>query len=192
MKKWLMFWVKSVTVDSYAIHHYLQSTSNKSKDMIVTAFFGAVAAIFQSAGGFLPGIGYLISPLATVPIVFSVVYSIRSGWMAYLLSIVLLMIIQPSEIIVFPFTTGLLGLGIGFGFVYLKKRISIIALASFSLFFGINMLLYGFRFPILGPSVQSSPDVTNVVYIYIFSFLYCWFWVEMIIVCFRKYRNILE
>jgi hypothetical protein len=143
MKKGFMFWFYSANKDAFDLHQYFHRTSSKTKAMTFTAFLGALAAIFQSAGGFMPGVGYLFSPIATAPIVLGTIYSIRSGLLAYLLSIVLLMIIQPSEIIVFPFTTGLLGLGIGVGFVYLKKRITILALASYISLFLFLLLVMG-------------------------------------------------
>jgi len=192
MKKGFMFWFHSANKDAFDLHQYFHRTSSKTKEMTFTAFLGALAAIFQSAGGFMPGVGYLFSPIATAPIVLGTIYSIRSGLLAYLLSIVLLMIIQPSEIIVFPFITGLLGLGIGVGFVYLKKRITILALASFLLFAGIAILLYGFRFPLFGPSIGSAITIINIVYIYLFSFFYCWLWVEISLICFKKLRIMLD
>ena len=190
--KWFMFWFHFANKDALLLHQYFNRTSSQTKEMTITAFLGALAAIFQSTGGLLPGVGYLISPLATAPIVLATIYSIRSGLLAYVLSIVLLMIIQPSEIIVFPFTTGLLGFGIGAGFIYLKKRITILALASFLLFAGIAILLYGFRFPLLGPSVGSAITIINIVYLYLFSFFYCWLWVEISLIFIKKLRIILD
>lgn len=43
------------------------------------------------------------------------------GVMSYFLSILLLFIWQLSELIVFPFTTGLVGIGVGAGFTFLRK-----------------------------------------------------------------------
>jgi hypothetical protein len=192
MRRWLVYWHYSVSEEAYALHKYFNRTSSKARKITFAALLGALAAIFQSAGGFMPGVGYFISPLATAPIILSTIYSIRSGLQAYLLTIVLLMIIQPSEIIVFPFTTGVLGFGIGVGFLYLNKRITVIALGSFSLFTGIITLLYLFRFPVLGSSIDSSFSILYVLPIYLFSFLYGWLWVEISRVYFRKFRNIVD
>src|SRR5690606_36472781 len=117
------------------------------------AFFGAIAALFQSAGGFLPGSGYLISPFSTAPIVLSTLHSLRSGLTVYALSILLLLLIQPSELIVFPFTTGLLGLALGFSMTHFKNRIQVILFSSVALWVGFSLVVYAFRFPLLGPSV---------------------------------------
>jgi hypothetical protein len=192
VKKWFLYWFHSVNKDAMDLHQYFHRASSKTNEMTMTAFLGALAAIFQSAGGFIPGVGYLISPIATAPIILGAIYSIRSGLMAYLLGIALLVIIQPSEIIIFPFTTGLLGLGIGIGFVYLKKRITIVALASFLLVAGIAILLYGFRFPLLGPVIGSAIPIIHMVYIYLFSFIYCWLWVEISLICLKKLRIMLD
>ena len=74
-----------------------------------------LATMFQAAGNLVPGIGLLISPFSTLPI-FAIFYSIREGILSYILTIFLLFIIEPSELIVFPFTTGLLGLALGVSF----------------------------------------------------------------------------
>ncbi|WKB36003.1 hypothetical protein QS257_01435 [Terrilactibacillus sp. S3-3] len=156
------------------------------------SFLASMAAIFQSAGGLLPGIGYLISPLSTAPIIFCTILSIRYGLMGYILAIAVLLIMLPSEIIVFPFTTGLLGLGIGGAFMLLKKRIYIIFTASLFLFAGITILLYGIRFPVLGPTASSSFHLFTLVLIYLFSVLYSWLWVEISNVCIKKIGKILR
>ena len=75
----------------------------------------ALATMFQATGNLVPGIGLLISPFSTLPI-FCYFYSIREGILSYILTIFLLFIIEPSELIVFPFTTGLLGLALEYPF----------------------------------------------------------------------------
>src|SRR5690606_21054319 len=97
-------------------YHY-----KRTRKLILASIFACLAAIFQSAGGYLPGIGYLISPLATAPILLCSLLSIPYGFMSYLLTIMLLVILQPTELIIFPFTTGILGLGIGASFHFFRK-----------------------------------------------------------------------
>lgn len=121
----------------------------------------------------------MISPLATAPIVLSTVLSASSGLTAYSLAILLLFIIQPSELIVFPFTTGLLGLGIGSSLLYLKKRLWAVVAGSISLWAGILLLLYVFRFPVLGPAVSSTFNLSTMIIVYVFSLFYSWLWVEI-------------
>lgn len=91
--------------------------------LILVSIFACIAAILQAAGGFLPGIGYLLSPLATAPILLCSMFSIPLGIMSYFLTFMLLFILQPTELIVFPFTTGLLGLGIGVSFSFFLEEI---------------------------------------------------------------------
>ena len=57
-----------------------------------------MAAILQAAGGFLPGIGYFISPFATLPILIGAMFSLQMGVMSYFLTILLLFILFPSEL----------------------------------------------------------------------------------------------
>lgn len=153
--------------------------ANQTKTLVTIAFLSALAALFQSAGGFFPGPGYLLSPLSTAPIVLAAVISLRSGLTAYGLSILLLLLIQPSELIVFPFTTGLLGLALGFSIARSRNRIQVVLFSALALWAGIALVLYAFRFPLLGPSVAMSFDIVMATYIFLFSFLYSAIWTEI-------------
>ncbi|SMF92247.1 hypothetical protein SAMN05661091_5743 [Paenibacillus uliginis N3/975] len=153
--------------------------ANQTKTLITIAFFGAITALFQSAGGFLPGPGYLISPFSTAPIVLSTLISLRSGLTAYALSILLLLLIQPSELIVFPFTTGLLGLALGFSITHFKNRIQVVLFSSVALWVGIALVVYAFRFPLLGPSVRINFQIDISVYVFLFSLIYSGIWTEI-------------
>ncbi|MBJ3791298.1 hypothetical protein I8J38_22345, partial [Bacillus sp. OA1] len=66
-------------------------------NLVITALMSTLATMLQSAGGFMPGIGYLISFLATLPIFLVTSLSIRQGILSYILTILLLFIIQPSR-----------------------------------------------------------------------------------------------
>lgn len=83
--------------------------------LILGSILACMATILQAAG-FLPGIGYFISPLATALILLCSMFSLPFEAISCFLTIMLLFILQPTELIVFPFTTGLLGLGIGASF----------------------------------------------------------------------------
>ena len=147
--------------------------------LILVSIFTCIAAILQAAGGLLPGIGYFLSPLATAPILLCSMFSIPFGVMSYSLTIMLLLILQPSELIIFPFTTGLLGLGIGASFSFFRKRISVIAAGAIHLMLGIMGLLFIFHFPVLGPAVSVSFSFLTAGGIFLFVFLYSWLWVEI-------------
>lgn len=153
--------------------------ANQTKILITIAFFSAITALFQSAGGFLPGPGFLISPFSTAPIVLSTLISLRSGLTAYALSILLLLLIQPSELIVFPFTTGLLGLALGFSITRFKNRIQVVLFSSVALWVGIALVVYAFHFPLLGPSVWVNFQIDISVYVFLFSLLYSGIWTEI-------------
>ncbi|QOT11066.1 hypothetical protein JNUCC32_03250 [Paenibacillus sp. JNUCC32] len=173
------YWLKPVSAEASEIHTRYGATQFATRKMITVAFLASLSAIFQSMGGLLPGIGYLISPLATAPIVLCTILSVGSGLTAYLLAMLLVFFIQPSELIVFPFTTGLLGLGIGGSLLYLKLRLPAVIAGSFSLWAGILLLLYVFRFPVLGPAVSSTVSLSTISIVYVFSLFYSWLWVEI-------------
>lgn len=164
----------------------------KTMRFVLVSIFSCMAAILQAAGGFLPGLGYFLSPLATAPILLCSMFSIPFGVMSYILTFMLLFILQPSELIVFPFTTGLLGLGIGASFTFFKKRLSIITAGTIFLMVGIMSLLYLFQFPILGSAISESFSFLITGSIFLFAFLYSWLWVEMALILFKKLKRIIN
>jgi hypothetical protein len=165
--------------------------NKRTMKLILVSIFACIAAILQAFGGFLPGIGYLISPLATAPILLCSMVSIPFGVMSYILTIMLLFILQPTELIVFPFTTGLLGLGIGGSFHFFKERISIIATGAILLMLGIMSLLFILDFPVLGPASPGSFSFLTTGIIFIFAFLYSWLWVEMVLILYKRLKRMI-
>ncbi|MEH7223629.1 hypothetical protein V7112_07395 [Bacillus sp. JJ1566] len=151
---------------------------SKTSKLVFGAFLAAFAAIFQSAGVF-GGFGYVFSMLTTLPILLSSMMSIRIGIMSYVITILLLMIFQPSELFVFPFTTGLLGISLGIAFRIWKSRLAITLFGGIALAIGIMALLYVFHFPVLGPSVTGEFDEKIVILILLFSVFYSWLWVVL-------------
>ncbi len=158
---------------------------------MLVSIFSCIAAILQAAGGFLPGIGLFISPLATAPILLCSMLSIPFGVMSYFLTIMLLFILQPTELIIFPFTTGLLGLGIGGAFRCFKGRLSIIAAGAILLMAGIVCLLFILHFSVLGPAVSASFSFLTMGCIFLFSFLYSWLWVKMALIIFNRIKRMI-
>lgn len=156
---------------------YLESHS-LSKRLTVSAFLSTVAVTLQSAG-VLGGVGFAASALAALPIAISAILSVYSGLMSYFMTILLLVIFQPSELIIFPFTTGLLGLSIGFSFRLLKRRITIVTFNALCLTIGITILLYVFKYPVLGPEVSGSFHIVTVFVIYAATLLYSWLWFKI-------------
>lgn len=142
--------------------------------LLLTAILSSFAAIFQSAGGYMPGIGFIVSAMATLPIFLAAIISIRYGVLSYFVTIPLLLLLQPSELIIFPFTTGILGLALGIAFSKSKPRLFVVLTAGFTLFIGIIVLLYLFRFPVLGPAVATSFHFLSILIVAIFCILYAW------------------
>ncbi|MGP4108046.1 hypothetical protein [Virgibacillus sp. L01] len=185
-----MYFFKPIS-DEIRLSQIIFSKHNKTMKLIIVSNFAGIAAILQSAGGFLPGIGYFLSALATAPILLGSMFSISIGVKSYFLTIILLFIIQPTELIVFPFTTGLLGLGIGTSFYIFRKRLSIIVTSTILLMSGILSLLFIFQFPVLGPSVSDSFSFLTAGSIFLFAFLYSWLWVEIALIIFKRLKMII-
>ncbi len=183
-----MYFFKSISDDVRLAQIEFWQRS-KIKRFVFGALLACIAALLQSAGGYLPGVGLLISPFATLPILICIMFSLPMGVMSYLLTILLLFILMPSELIVFPFTTGLLAIGIGAAFFFFKKSISIITVGGLVLTIGILILLYLFRFPVLGPVASTSFSFLTTGGIFLFAFLYSWLWVEMGLFFFKRVKN---
>jgi hypothetical protein len=177
--------------DEVRLSQIIFNKHKKTMKLILGSIFACIAAILQAAGGFLPGIGYLLSPLATAPILLCSMFSIPFGVMSYFLTIMLLFILQPTELIVFPFTTGLLGLGIGASFYFFRKRLSIIATGTILLMLGIMSLIYIFHFPVLGPAVSVTFSFLTTGSVFLFAFLYSWLWVEIALIIFKRLKMII-
>ena len=185
-----MYFFKSISEDvRFAQLKFRKQTNGKR--LVLGAFLACMATGLQAAGGFLPGIGYFISPFATLPILICSMFSLQMGVMSYFLTILLLFILFPSELVVFPFTTGLLGIGIGAAFSFFKKRVSMIFIGAILLTIGIMSLLYLFHFPVLGPAISHSFSFWTTGSIFVFSFLYSWLWVEMALFFFKKLKPII-
>lgn len=169
------------TIDSYSM----------SMRLVVGALLGSITVIFQSAGIFT-GIGYILSMMSTGPLVLASLLSLRIGVITYFVTLFLLAMFQPSELLVFLFTTGLLGLSLGIGFKYLKRSIFIIPFAALCLTLGISVLLYGFKFSILGPSVTSHFSSLVILWTFAFSLLYSWIWKKLSITAFKVLNKVLS
>ncbi|MEY9869454.1 membrane-associated HD superfamily phosphohydrolase [Peribacillus sp. B2I2] len=183
-----MYFFKPIS-DEVRLSQIIFNKHKKTMKLILGSIFACIAAILQAAAGFIPGIGYFLSPLATAPILLCSMFSIPFGVMSYFLTIMLLFILQPTELIVFPFTTGLLGLGIGASFYFFRKRLSIIATGAILLMLGIMSLIFIFHFPVLGPAVPVSFSFLTIGFL--LAFIYSWLWVEIALIIFKKLKMII-
>ena len=146
--------------------------------LVFGSLLGTMAAIFQSVG-LIGGIGYAFSIMATGPIVLSTVISIRIGLLTYAVTTLLLIILQPSEVLVFLFTTGLLGITLGIGFNLFHTGTMVSLIGGISLSIGILSLLYLFQFPVLGPSVSSRVSGPVIAGVILFGLFYSWIWMYL-------------
>lgn len=161
---------------------------SKTKWLTIGALFSTITVILQSAGIFA-GIGFLLSMMSTGPLVLATLLSLRMGVMTYFATIFLLAVLQPSELLIFSFTTGLLGLSLGAGLKLLRKSIFVVLFAALSLTLGISILLYGLKFPILGPAITSYDNGIIMLGVFIFCFLYSWIWMILSIYVFGSVNS---
>lgn len=185
-----MYFFRSISYD--VLHAQLEfHRQSRTKKLMIGSVLASMATIFQAAGGYLPGIGYMISPFATLPILICAMFSLPIGVMSFFLSIILLFILQPGELLVFSFTTGLLALGLGAGFSFFYQRIWVICTGAVTLFIGIMILLYVLHFPILGPAVPKSFSLLIPGGISLFAFLYSMIWGEIALIFFKRIKSLM-
>ena len=114
--------------------------NNPAQIVSIGGILTTLAVLFQSLPVFLPGMGLIISPLATLPIALAAVGSTNLGVILLFSSTLILLLISPQEAVIFLFATGLLGLTLGAS--YNKRIPQSIATATITLFTGINILIH--------------------------------------------------
>lgn len=186
-----MIWNKNIKEHIIPVVTIVRDRRNFPFKLIASALMGLIAALLQAAGGVIPGIGMLISPFSTAPIIISFLILPSYGILSYLVTIFLLLLIQPSELIIFPFTTGAMAIGIGLGLILFNKGWKVITFSGLFLCTGICLLLYVFQFPILGPFLMEF-KIPNIIIIYLFSLIYCWVWIELLLRLWPKLINPLK
>ncbi|MDN4525857.1 hypothetical protein [Fictibacillus fluitans] len=157
--------------------------------MVFVSLVSAITALLQTAGGAIPVAGLFISPLSTLPILLMMQISRLYGLYTYILAIILLVLIQPAEVLLFTFTTGLLGIGLGLGFKNLRRRFFIALSGSIFLFSGMCIMLYGLSFPLFGANFPYT-DCSLLPGLCLFSLAYSYGWTEFTLFILKKRWNV--
>lgn len=178
-----------ISSDTGIVDNYIGLPLTPARKIAYGALLASLATILQSAGIF-GGVGFLVNALSTLPILTATIFSLRLGFLTYTVALVMIAIIQPSELFIFPFTTGPLGLSMGFAFKYFKKGILIVAFSGVSLTIGFLFILFVIQFPILGPAGASSADINLIVVIVLFSFFYSWIWMNGFLSFVKKFGRV--
>ncbi|USG65055.1 hypothetical protein NDK47_23505 [Brevibacillus ruminantium] len=88
LEQFLNYWTKPLQKREFT-SLVARLSGNQTITLVTVALLSTLATLFQLAGGFMPGPGYLISPLSTAPIVVATLISLRSGAIAYALVIII-------------------------------------------------------------------------------------------------------
>src|SRR5699024_7912935 len=105
-------------------------------------------------------------------------------------AILLSLLLDPSKLYIFPFITGLLGIGQGWGLRMLKRRGLIILINGWLLLAGICIPVIVFDFPALG-AMSISTGILELLGIFIFSMLYSWLWLEFSLFFIKRWKWII-
>lgn len=149
--------------------------NNPAQIVSIGGILTTLAVLFQSLPVFLPGMGLIISPLATLPIALAAVGSTNLGVISLFSSTLILLLISPQEAVIFLFATGLLGLTLGAS--YNKRITQSIATATITLFIGINILIHIVGIAAFGDLTPDSSLITEAFIIMLFSLIYSGMWI---------------
>ncbi len=152
---------------------------NKSAQTVsIGGILTALAILFQSAPIFLPGMGLILSPLATLPVALATIRSSYLGIMVFLSSALVLILVNPQEAAIFIMTTGLLGLSLG---ISLNKRIvPSIAVCTIVLFIGIYLLKNAAGLAVFGSLTSDAPFLIEAALFALFALVYSVIWVFLV------------
>ena len=179
-----------ICLDVNIVNQYVGYDISPTRKVVYGSILACFATILQSAG-IIGGLGYFVSMFSTLPILIATIISLQMGFSSYIVALLLIAIIQPSELFIYPFTTGILGLSMGLAFRYFKKGFLITFFSGGSLTLGILLILYVLQFPILGPSVSSGVDMNTIAIIVLFSIFYSWIWMKGFILIVKKYEKMI-
>ena len=163
--------------------------SKHIKSIVICSLLSSIAVVLQTAPIYLPGLGIFLSPLSTLPIAIAAIISIPLGIYVYIASILLLLILNLQESIIFLFTTGLIGLLIGL-IIFRKGLFISICASSISLILGMIVLTYIISIPGFSLLFQETKFYIVIIIYVFFSIIYNSIW-NVIILKYRKHIELL-
>ncbi|MBB6452403.1 hypothetical protein HNQ94_000848 [Salirhabdus euzebyi] len=152
-------------------YFYFQTHYSNPRRLTRVAILATCATLLQATSSLY------LSPLATFPILLSFIFGLSNGLISYFITIMLLSLVQISQLIIFSFTTGVIGIGIGIG-LYFGKKIYMVTFSTLLLMSGILFVMIFFHFSIY-PWFELSFSWGKLGGIILFSLFYCWLWTEL-------------
>lgn len=137
-----------------------------------------LSVLLQLAPLYFPGLGLMLSPLGSLPVIFAALYSVTCGSFTYLCTGLIILVISPHESVIFLLTTGILGLALGIN--YNKNFITAVIISGLTLFSGINILTYFIGIAAFGDALTGIPLYIEEIIIFIFSLIYSTLWMVLL------------
>ena len=147
-----------------------------ARSMCYCAILTALAVLFQSSPVFLPLVGMVLSPLATVPVALAFYQSKSLGFASYIAAGLILLFIYPEEAIIFFAATGIIGIPLG---VYSQSVLKSVAISASVLFAGMNALTYFADISIFGDITPNASFLDSFLPYLLFSLGYSAVWYLM-------------
>lgn len=150
-------------------------TGKPSYIISIGGILAALAVLLQSAPVYMPGVGLILSPLATLPAAMGFMVSVRMGLSVYGASSLILLMISPQEAAIFALATGLLGipLGIGYGKPFLLSAAS----GFLSMLIGLELLVHLVALPVFGDLTPKGGLPAELLFFAPFCLAYSVLWV---------------
>lgn len=146
-----------------------------------------VAALLQLSAAYFPGLGHFLSAFAALPISVAAASGPASGVWTYVAAAGVILAGQPGELPIFAFTTGPLGLAVGWGAAQKLGRWLVWAIAASVFFVGMAVLTYVAGVPALGEEVGTQAPRERMMALFaVFAGAYAWAWLLLTEEIFRR------
>lgn len=153
---------------------------SKSFSLCSCAIFSLLAAVMQLFPIFFPIIGLMISPFSTLPICICTIKNRHLGMLSYPCAFLLISLFNIQEAIIFLFTTGPLGLALGYCFNNEMGRLKATFFTGTVLFMGITTMTHLIGISAFGDFLNSENYIFLLSIYLIFSLFWSFMWIAFI------------
>lgn len=162
-----------------------ESTINSTRALILGGLCVCLAVILQLIPVFFGENFVLITILSTIPIYIISRLNTKMGCIVFFISGLIISEVSFHEGLFFLFANGLVGVSLGLGSYYFKRKGFIVLLGGISLFFALMILNFVLGISVFGVSLPGTFFIKLSI-ILIFSLLYCYFYLNICNYIYRK------
>lgn len=144
---------------------------NNTRTLVLGVLLAGLAVIFQLMPVFLSEAVIFLTVLSTVPIYVIARTAPRIGITAYVITGIVISIINIHEGLIYVFTNGIIGLALGIGMYNTRNRVVVCALTALLLAVTLNFLHSFIGIPVLGIDLPEA-FLVRMIILLVFSAVY--------------------